>query len=216
MRVLFGAFGLLRCSAHLQTCREPQRRSSGPFNPPPHQTSSISFPSPSVLFPQPGLTSPRRHARASSSAPNYIPAKAFYKGDSKRLWNGEEQSGTLRKHLGDEPCQQSVWPRCWSACDHLMRPGVEGAGTLREAFSGCEMCLSRENKVQRHLKGRKYEALCSSQWTHVRGCPLFKPHVCWAKYIGWHKIQREWKDEARTLSLLLLFVVQRLFLFIFF
>lgn len=37
MRVLSGVLGLLRCSAHLQTCREPQRRSSGPFNPPSDQ-----------------------------------------------------------------------------------------------------------------------------------------------------------------------------------
>lgn len=115
----------------LLTCRpaEPQRPSSTRFNPSSIRPAPLSFTQPLRAFSlNPGLTSPRRHARASASAPNYIPAKAFYKGASKRLWNGEEQSGTLRKHLMVEPRQQSVWPRCWSACDHLMRPGVEGGG----------------------------------------------------------------------------------------
>lgn len=139
-------------SAHLQTRREPLcfvDILAHHILPPPPPTSSTFHPQPSTLFPQPGLTSPWRHAWASSSAPNYGPANS----STKETPNGYEmERNNLRPWENISEASRASTPSgkvLICVCDHLMQPHVKGLeGYYVRHFLDVKYTSTKETKFR--------------------------------------------------------------------
>lgn len=214
MRVLSGVLGLLRCSAHLQTCREPQRRSSGPFNPP---IRPAPFPSP--VPPCFSLNPGWHHHGGTHGPPHLLPITSRQKPSTKETPNGYEME---RNNLGpwenisetsraSSQSGRGVDPRVIIWCD----PGSRGLGRCVKHFLDVKYAWAEKTKFSAIWKGanmRLFAALGEHMWEDAL---ILNPTFAELNTLDDTKSKKEWKDEARTLSLPLLFVVQRLFFFIF-
>lgn len=115
----------LCCKPRLPTCRPAGSRPAfqtlnAPPPPPPPPPFRLP-PHPAMPLPQPGLTSPRRHAGASSSAPDYSLANSSaektsscYETRRGTTWDLEKTYRVMRLATG------WVWRGVDRACDHLM------------------------------------------------------------------------------------------------
>lgn len=179
----------------LLTCRpaEPQRPPSARLNPPPSDQLHFPPPSPLRAFPStPGW----HHHRGTHGPPHLLPITSPPKPSTKETPNGYEME---RNNLG--PWENiSEWSRASSQsgrgvdlrviiwCDLGSRRGGRGvAGTFREVFSGCVEKQSSAPLEREEIWG----SFSGSQPTRVRGCPLLKLHICWAKNIRGHRILKE-------------------------